>query len=116
MENNSLKKGDKVSFDLAGKTLSGKIVEMSDGSAYKVVVNNAYYVVDLSELSKEGKDDKPTKKVGRPPKDKNPETDSEEGQENTKEDTDEKVEEETQEAENPADKEPEAETTEQEKQ
>lgn len=91
MENNSLKKGDKVSFDLAGKTLSGKIVEMSYGSAYKVVVNNAYYIVDLSDLSKECKDDKPTKKVGRPPKDKTPET------------------------ENPADKQPEAETTEQKK-
>lgn len=74
MENKSLKKGDKVSFDLSGKTLSGKVVEMSYGSAYKVIVNNTYYVVDGSELSKEGKEEKPTKKVGRPPKDKTDET------------------------------------------
>ena len=78
MENKILKKGDIVSFDLSGKTLSGKVVEMSYGSAYKVIVNNTYYVVDGSELSKEGKEEKPTKKVGRPPKDKTDETPKEE--------------------------------------
>ena len=31
MENKILKKGDIVSFDLSGKTLSGKVVEMSYG-------------------------------------------------------------------------------------
>ena len=68
MENNNLKKGDKVIVGIEGNSIEGVIEGLSYGQSYRVNIGGQYYCINITDMSPFEEDDPPKKKGRKPNK------------------------------------------------